>query len=253
MTETADRGVPDARTGTSIRFACIDSEAAPLFDKSEDGGITRTGYEPEAAQLVADALGRDLEWVIVAWDDMIPAVIRGDADAVWCGQGIIPSRQEQVNFTRPYAVFNESVLVRAGDPATSAQTLGGYKVAAIEGSANMALAETFTGAQLVPFGPSDDVFGDMIQAVRDGSVDAMVDDDVVTVPLGDDPEFDIAFTEPTRNPWGVGVAKDDVLMLELLDTALAQVIADGRLAEVWARWMPHLPFPDETLAAGRAS
>ena len=106
-------------TSTNIRFACIDSEAAPLFDKSKDAGITRTGYEPEAAQLVAGVLGRELEWVIVPWDDMIPAVIRGDADAVWCGQGIIPSRQEQVDFTRPYAVFNESVLVRAGDPATS--------------------------------------------------------------------------------------------------------------------------------------
>ncbi|WP_231445025.1 substrate-binding periplasmic protein [Brevibacterium zhoupengii] len=240
-------------TGTNIRFACIDSEAAPLFDKSKDGGITRTGYEPEAAQLVAEVLGRELEWVIVPWDDMIPAVIRGDADAVWCGQGIIPSRQAQVDFTRPYAVFNESVLVRAGDRATAPDHLGGYKVAAIEGSANMVLAETFPGAQLVPFGPTDDVFADMIQAVRDGTVDAMVDDDVVTVPLGDEPEFDLAFTAQTRNPWGVGVAKDNAPMLELLDTALAQVIADGRLAEVWARWMPHLPFPADTLSAGRPS
>lgn len=240
-------------TDTSIRFACIDSDAAPLFNKSKDDGITRTGYEPDAAQLVADALGRDLEWAIVAWDDMIPAVIRGDADAVWCGQGIIGSRQAQVDFTRPYAVFNESVLVRAGDSATSPDHLGGYKIAAIEGSANMELAESFTGAQLVPFGPTDDVFGDMIQAVRDGSVDAMVDDDVVTVPLGDEPEFDLAFTAQTRNPWGAGVAKDNAPMLDLLDTALAEVIADGRLAEVWARWMPHLPFPAETLAAGRPS
>ena len=93
----------------------------------------------------------------------------------------------------------------------------------------------------------------MIQAVRDGSVDAMVDDDVVTVPLGDEPEFDLAFTAQTRNPWGVGVAKDNAPMLELLDTALAQVITDGRLAEVLARWMPHLPFPAETLSAGGPS
>lgn len=253
MTGTGDLNGTAEHPSTSIRFACIDSEAAPLFDKSTDGGITRTGYEPEAAHLVADTLGRKLEWVVVPWDDMIPAVIRGDADAVWCGQGIIPSRQAQVDFTRPYAVFNESVLVRAGDPATSPGDLDGYKVAAIEGSANMVLAETFAGAQLVPFGPTDDVFGDMIQAVRDGSVDAMVDDDVVTVPLGDAPEFDVAFTAQTRNPWGVGVAKGNVPMLELLDSALSQVIADGSLAEVWARWMPHLPFPAETLAAGQPS
>lgn len=191
-----------------LRLACIDSAAAPLFDKSADGGVTRTGFEPDAAALVAEALGLRLEWHVVAWDAMIPAVQRGDADGVWCGQGIIPSRVAQLDFTRPYAVFNESVLVRVGDSARGPEDLRGYKVAAIDGSANMALAETFAGAELVPFGPSDDVFSDMIQAVRDRTVDAMVDDDVVTVPLGDEPEFDLAFTAQTRNPWGVGVSKE---------------------------------------------
>ena len=236
-----------------LRLACIDSAAAPLFDKSIDGGATRTGYEPEAAALVADALGLSLEWHVVAWDDMIPSVQRGEADGVWCGQGIIPSRVAQLDFTRPYAVFNESVLVRAGDPACGPEDLNGYKVAAIEGSANMALAETFAGAELIPFGPTDDVFGDMIQAVRDHAVDAMVDDDVVTVPLGDEVEFDLAFTAQTRNPWGVGVSKERPDLLARLDAGIRQVIEDGSLERVWSAWMPHLPFPAETLEAGQAT
>lgn len=238
---------------TQIRFACIDSEAAPLFDASRDGGKTRTGYEPEAAQLVADELGLELVWHIVPWDEMIPAVQRGEADAVWCGQGIIPSRQEQVDFTRPYAVFDEAVLVRAGDPARGPEDLAGYKVAAIANSANMRLAETFPGAELVPFGASDDVFADMIEAVRSGEVDAMVDDDLVTVPLGDEPDFDIAFVAPTRNPWGVGVAKTNRELLAALDGALAKVIADGRLRTVWEKWLTNLPYPAESLDAGRPS
>lgn len=233
-----------------LRLACIDSAAAPLFEKSTDGGRTRTGYEPEVAQLVADEIGARLEWIVLPWDEMIPAVQRGDADGVWCGQGIIDSRIEKVNFTRPYAVFNESVLVRAGDPARSPDDLRGYRVAVIEASANMVLAKTFPGVDIVPFGPSEDVFGDMIQAVRDRSVDAMVDDDVVTVPLGDDEDFDLAFTAQTRNPWGVGVAKDRADVLDSLDSALAAVIADGRLEKVWNRWMPHLRFPKATLANG---
>jgi polar amino acid transport system substrate-binding protein len=142
------------------------------------------------------------------------------------------------------------VLVRAGDPARSPDDLRGYRVAAIANSANMRLAETFPGAELVPFGATDDVFADMIQAVRDGSVDAMVDDDVVVVPLGDDPEFDLAFTAETRNPWGVGVAKDRPELLAELDGALARVIADGRLRAVWEKWMPQLPFPEAALAEG---
>ncbi|MHA7179369.1 substrate-binding periplasmic protein [Arthrobacter sp. MDB2-24] len=237
-------------TGT-LRLACIDSEAAPLFDASKDGK-TRTGYEPEAAALVAEQLGYTLEWVFTDWDDMIPAVQQGRADAVWCGQGIIPSRQEQLDFTRPYAVFNETVLVRAGDPARKPEDLAGYRIAAIAGSANMRLAETFDGGITIPFSSSADVFGDMIAALRNGTVDAMVDDDVVTVPLGDDPDFDIAFTAQTENPWGIGIAKHNQELLHAVGTALGEVIADGRLEQIWNKWMPDLPFPPALLKGTRS-
>ncbi|MEI6230996.1 MAG: transporter substrate-binding domain-containing protein, partial [Actinomycetes bacterium] len=83
-----------------LRLACLDAEAPPLFNASVDG-VTRVGYEPSAAALVAAQMGRTVEWVMVPWVEMIPTVQRHEADAVWCGQSIIPSRQEQVDFTRP--------------------------------------------------------------------------------------------------------------------------------------------------------
>ena len=64
----------------------------------------------------------------VPWTDMVPAAQRGDADAVLCGQGITPARQEVMDFTRPYAVFHEGVLIRRGDPIHSAADLAGRRV-----------------------------------------------------------------------------------------------------------------------------
>lgn len=226
-----------------VRLACIDSAALPLFDKSPDG-VQREGYEPEAARLVFSRLGADIEWVMVPWDDMIPTVRRGDADAVWCGQGITPERSALVDFTRPYAIFNESVIVRAGDPATTAGDLAGYKIGAITGSTNMKLAETFPGVELVHFGANDDVFGEMIEATRSGAIDGFVDDDVVMVPLAEeDADFSLAFTVETRNRWGIGVAPGNEELRAEIDQALAEVIADGSLEQVWKKWMPLLPFP----------
>lgn len=228
----------------TIRLACIDSKAPPLFNASPDG-VTRTGYEPSVAKMVFDALGYDIEWVMIAWEDMIPSVLRGDADAVWCGQGIIPERSALVDFTRPYAVFNESLVVRAGDPAKSPDDLDGYTIGAIAESTNMKLAETFAGVKLVPFGSSDDVFGDMIEATRNGSIDGFVDDDVAMIPLGDLPEFDVAFTIETRNRWGVGVKPGNDELREAINGQLDAAIADGRLKAIWQEWMPALPFPFE--------
>ncbi|GGJ62586.1 substrate-binding periplasmic protein [Streptomyces brasiliensis] len=226
-----------------LRLACIDSEAPPLFHLA-DPVAGRRGYEPAVGELVAAELGRPLEWVYLPWADMLPAVRRGDADAVLCGQGVTEARAALVDFTRPYAVFHESVLVRRGDPVHSVVDLRDRRVAAIEGSTNMALAETFEGAVTVPFGGgSDDVFGDMLQALRTGAVDAVVDDDVVFVPLGDHPDFDLAFTVRTGNRWAIGTAKDRPELRAQLDGALGRIIADGRLSKAWARWLPELEYP----------
>ncbi len=228
-----------------LRVACLDAEAPPLFSLwSEATG--RTGFEPAVAELLAAELDRAVEWVRVPWVEMIPAVRDQRADAVLCGQGITAARQAQVDFTRPYAVFHEGVLVRRGSGIGSATDLAGRRVAAIDGSTNMALAETFQGALPVGFGSdgSADVYADMLAALERGDVDAVVDDDVVFVPLGEhDPRFELAFTVRTGNRWGIGVAKDRPELLTELDGALSRVIADGRHRTVWEDWLPTLDYP----------
>src|SRR5262245_4050409 len=192
---------------SELRLACSDLQAPPLFERS-GGSQDRVGFEPDVGRLVAEALGRPLRWVFLPWAEMLPSAIAGDTDGVLCGQGIIPARLELVDFTRPYAVFDESVLVRAGSGISTAEHLRGLRVGAIAGSTNMALTETFAGAQPVAFsGDSDDVFGDMLSALRSGAVDAVVDDDVALVPLADDRDLEIGFTVATGNRWGIAVSK----------------------------------------------
>jgi polar amino acid transport system substrate-binding protein len=225
-----------------LRLVCIDADAMPLFGKIR-GGV-REGYEPAAAALVAESLGRPLEWVLKPWIEMVDAVDAGEGDAIWCGQGITAERRKRVDFTRPYAVFDESLLIRAGSGLDSPGKLAGKRIGAIAGSTNMALAETFDAAELVPFGgESDDVFGEMIDALRAGAVDGVVDDDVAFLALADDQDFEIAFTVPTRNEWGVAVSKTRPEMRDALDRALAQVMRDGRLAACWEAWLPQLAYP----------
>jgi polar amino acid transport system substrate-binding protein len=225
-------------------LACLDAEAPPLFSlwTPENG---RQGYEPGVAAALAAELGRPVEWIRVPWVDMIPAVQRGDADAVLCGQGITAERLAQMDFTRPYAVFHEGVLVRRGAGIRSAEDLVGRKVAAIENSTNMALAETFSGAVPVAFGAgSDDVYADMLAALLAGDVDAVIDDDVVFVPLGaTHPDYELAFTVQTANKWGIAVSKDQPDTLAEIDEALGRLIESGRLREVWKEWLPTLDYP----------
>lgn len=227
----------------TLRIACADLDARPLFWTDPDG--TRHGYEPDAAELVFAEAGYALEWVFLQWKAFLPSVASGEVDGVWCGMGIIPEREEIVDFTAPYTVFNESVAMRSDSTATSPEDLAGLRVGAIADSANMRLAKTFPDVVLVPFdGATDDVFGDMIAALRAGEIDAFVDDDVVTVPLDREPDLRLAFTVETRNPWGMGFRKGNDEVRERINRALRTVQEDGRLRDVWNRWLPEdLAYP----------
>jgi polar amino acid transport system substrate-binding protein len=228
--------------GERLRVLCHDADAPPLFSEYRDG--KRDGYEPEVTMLIGEVLGRPVEWVFRPYGELMAAVNAGDGDIVICGQGITPERQEVVDFSEPYAAFDETVLVRAESGITDAEGLRGRKVAAIEASTNMALVETFAGSIPVAFDPtSGNVWEEMIAAVRSGDVDAMVDDDIVTIPLGDEPDLEVAFTVPTRNSWGAAIRKGDAATREAVDGALRTLKSDGRLAAAWQRWMPHLAYP----------
>lgn len=240
--------MPDAAPLTTctpgvLTLGCADLDAMPLFGKIDAAG-RRAGYEPAAAAIVAAALGLELRWSVLTWADFYPAIHEGRVDGVWCGQGITDHRRALADFTRPYAIFDESVVVRADCPATSPADLVGLRIGAIAESTNMALAETFADIERVAFPGTADVLGDMIRALRDGSIDGFVDDDVVMVPLDAEPDLRLAFTLPTRNRWGVAVRHGNDALRLAIDGALGAAVADGSLAAAWAAEMPWLPVPD---------
>ena len=222
-----------------LTLCCSDMAAPPLFWTEADG--TRHGYEPDAAAAVAEASGLELRWIFRQWADFARALADGECDGIWCGSAITAERERRFLYTRPYAVFDESVVVRTGDAVGAPSDLRGRRVGAIAASTNMALAETFDGAECVPFdGVTDDVFGDMLRALQIGEVDAVVDDDVAFMGLErTHPDLRVAFTVRTRNRWGCALRLGDDQLKQMLDDAIAQ--AD--LPSVWRHWLPSLACP----------
>jgi len=239
---SANASLPSLVASGRLTLGCADLDAPPLFSRA-DAARQRVGYEPAAAALVSARLGLEVTWSFLAWSDFYPALADGRVDAVWCGQAITGERRARADFTRPYAVFAESVVVRADDPASTPANLEGKRIGAIADSTNMRLAETFPDVELVSFPGTADVFGDMISALRSGNIDGFADDDVAMVPLDAEPDLRLAFTVPTRNQWGVAVRNGNDPLRQALDNALAGVIGDGTLETAWSQWIPWLPFP----------
>ncbi len=225
-----------------LTLICSGMDARPLFWTEADG--TRHGYEPAAAEAMARAMGMEIDWLCLQWADFVPALMDERGDAIWCGSAITPERERLFLYSRPYAVFNESALVREGEGITDPQHLSGKRVGAIVGSTNMALAESWPGTDHVGFdGATDDVLGDMIAALRAGDIDAVVDDDCAFVGISDDSGLDVAFTIETRNRWGAAMRPGSDQLKAAFDRALDHVILSQGLSAIWKSWFPKMPYP----------
>ena len=233
--------IPTIKPGV-LTLICSGMAAPPLFS-TDDTGV-RHGFEPDIAAATSRAMGLEIDWLFLRWCDFEPALMECRADAIWCGSAITPERERRFLYSRPYAVFDEALLVRSGEGITSPSDLAGKKVGAITASTNMALAEQWPGVERVGFdGETDDVLGDMAAALRSGEIDGVVDDDCAFGALSEQPGLEIGFTVKTANSWGVAMRPDSDALKQAIDRGLDHVILSHGLQAIWKQWFPALDVP----------
>lgn len=98
ITATADV-LDDMLERGSIRFGV--AIFVPWTMKSESGELI--GFEIDLANKIAKDMGLKAEFKLYPWEEVIPALQRGDIDILTGGMSITPGRALQVNFTRPTA------------------------------------------------------------------------------------------------------------------------------------------------------
>jgi len=224
-----------------LHIITSDFDARPM--SYVEGGV-RSGYEPELARMLCQKLGLEPIWHNTPMAEFYTQIQTGKFDVIWFNQAIIPERQEWVDFTRPYGLFDEAVLVKAESSVRSPADLSGLRVGGLADSTNIALAATFPGVTTVPYPGSDKVLPEMLEALRKGEIDALIDDELVLVVAAEeDANLRIGFDVPTRVPFGIGVQKGNAGLHQAIESTLNQLIAEGTVTKLWEQWIPWKPFP----------
>lgn len=224
-----------------LHIVTSDFDARPM-SYVVDG--VRSGYEPELARLLCQRLGLQPIWHNTPMAEFYTQMQTGQFDVVWFNQAITPERQQWVDFTRPYGLFDEAVLVKRDRPIHSIADLAGLRVGGLADSTNIALAATFPGVTVVPYPGSDQVLPEMLDALRHDEIDALIDDELVLIVAAEeDISLRVAFHVPTRVPFGIGVQKGNAALQGAIARTLNDLIADGTVAQLWEQWIPWKPFP----------
>lgn len=87
----------------------IDGELIPLsmYRNGEWVGLERENWERFAA-----TIGKKVEFVVYDFNDLIPALEKGEIDAIASSMTVTDERAQRVLFTDPYATSNSVCLVR---------------------------------------------------------------------------------------------------------------------------------------------
>ena len=105
-------GLPDLKGRTIV--AVTENAYTPLnFVDAKTGKAM--GWEYDATEEIARRLNAKVEWKITSWDTMIQAVRDGQFDVGMDGITINDERKGQVDFSDPYMVSEQFMLVRGDE------------------------------------------------------------------------------------------------------------------------------------------
>lgn len=131
------------------------------------------GYDVMMATKLAEKTDRQVQIVKLDWDNLILSLQNDQIDAVIAGMTETPERAEQVDFTTPYYISTEVVIVRKDsdvDGITSISELSGKKVVGQMNTLYDTIIDQIDG---VIHEPAAETFPAAIQSLQAGAVDAV--------------------------------------------------------------------------------
>ncbi|MDM4723212.1 glutamate ABC transporter substrate-binding protein [Micromonospora sp. WMMA1363] len=198
------------------------------------------GFDVEIAKIIVEELGipeDKIEWVETPSKVREDVIVNGTVDLVAATYTINDKRKERIAFAGPYYEAGQNIMVRKDDTSITGPDSfadGTKKVCSVTGSTPFEEIKKYVkdvAAQLVPF----DTYDKCRDALKNGQVDAVTTDNVIL--LGyiakDEASFKLAGENFTKEPYGIGVKKEDTDFRDFVNDTLEKAFADGSWQQAW--------------------
>ena len=226
----ADGGVPATlRIGTEGQY--------PPFNYVDESGEIK-GFDVDVALALCERLEVECELVAQDWDGIIPGLLAGRYHAIVASMSITDERKKVVSFTDRY--YSNQVRFLAAKNSKFDPAYPGGKIIGTQRDTVAAgwLEQNAGAAEIELYDNQEDVFLDLTS----GRLDAVFADGIMLYEwlqtdgsgeyhlVGDGYSLDEGI--------GIAVRKEDAELREALNTALAEILADGTYAKINARYFP---------------
>jgi polar amino acid transport system substrate-binding protein len=217
-----------------LRWASDAQSGAPYVFHDPAHPSRLTGYEADIVTAIAARLHRDPSFVQNDWDSLIPGLQRGLYDMVIDGLEITPDHRAVVNFSAPYYVTYEQLVVRRGDEAWNTLTaLRGHRVGTLKASTGETLLRAAPGVDVALYDEEVNAYSDL----ANGRVDAvLLDYPIALYYAAPDARLALVGAPIGRLEYGIAVAPNNDSLRTQVDAALHTLQTDGTLRTILQRW-----------------
>lgn len=207
----------------------------PLFGQVGLDGKP-VGFDVEMGKLIAAKLGiaaDKIEWSETVSANREPFIEQGKVDLVIATYTINDKRKQVVSFAGPYYEAGQALMVNKDNTSiTKPEDVKGKKVCSVTGSTPAATIVEKYGAELVPAA----TYSACLEPLRNKQVEAITTDNVILAGFVDkEPDaFKLASDQTfTKEPYGIGLKKDDTEFRNWINDQLEGFAKDGSYKKAW--------------------
>lgn len=200
----------------------------PPFESLDGSEVV--GIEVDILQAITGKLGLEMQLEQMDFESVIPGVQAGKFDIGMSGITITADRQKNCDFTQPYFLASQAIVVTPDSDITCKADLEGKTISVQTGTT----AEEYcmeNGYEVLAFAANNDAAA----ALTSGKAAAWVVDNEVGVALAAQQGLVVLDEAMTSEPYALAFAKDSALTAQF-DEALGELLADGTVAAIFEKY-----------------
>lgn len=224
----------DLKKRGTLRWGADAEGGAPYVFPDPRKPEQLTGFEFELAEAIAAKLGAKSQMVQNQWDQLIPALQRGNFDLILNGLELTAENQQRISMSRPYFVYSQQIITRRGTPGLSRlEELKGKAVGVLSSSVAQRLVEKAGGIEMKIYPGNVESFRDL-KARR---IEAVVLDLPIALFYAK-PDDTLQFSgEPFASGYyAIGVRREDPALLAAINQAIVELNTEGTLEKIYRKY-----------------
>ncbi len=206
----------------------------PFNFQDRDGNLV--GFDVEIGSEIAKRMGMRAEPVTNPWDTLLVGLTSGKFDAIIGSMAITEERKGNADFSRPYYRSGAQVFVAADNQEIiKTDEIKDKKIGVVKNSTYGKLALEYTDKDSL-FEYDSDLTA--LQDLETGRVDAVITDQMVGFRVIKEGAIDIKDVgDPlSMDEMGIPVKKGNTELLDQINNALEEMIADGTYKQISEKW-----------------